>query len=132
MRRAALLQELSFAYSLGQYEPPHATQASVVQGRRDPRAESQLSDEAYAQLKGWTLHQKLMDEAAAGYTAFRRSVDDVVVEHADTLLLWTERVGDTESARRWAAIETGEPEHPDLDSLKRSLSELREVCVLAH
>ncbi len=129
MRRAALVQELSFAYGLGDYEPPGAAEARVIRGRQGRWSENQLSDEGRAVLGGWTLHEKLKDEAMAGYIDFRRSVEDVVVEHADTWLLWTERVGDTEGARRWAVIETGEPEHPDLDSLKRSLSELREVLV---
>ena len=130
MRRAALLHELSFVYSMGQYEipggsrdysPPHW----IPVGKREPNP----SDEVEAELMVWTLHDELVEEAVPRYMEFRRSIDEVTQRTADTLICWTGRTSNVDEATRWISLGKEEPLHPEFNTLTSALADLRNELV---
>ena len=66
MRRAALLQELSFVHDLGRYEWRGERRARYVTKPDLPPA-LPLTDDQEAWLEGLSLHEKLIKDAVTGY-----------------------------------------------------------------
>ena len=125
-RRAALQQELAFAYSMGEYEPDgKAVKGHVIPRRSDSKLTERLSGDQKATLESWSLHEKLIDEAVEGYQRFRKAMDRVAEQWFDTLIDWVERTRELRDAIGWLKEEQENPEQPDLSGVGMALEDLR-------
>lgn len=127
-RRAALLQELAYAYNLGQYEVPGAcgSPGGIQIYLPDHRDQRQLTDDNHVALSQlWNLHEPLLDEAIEGYTRFRQSIEAVARIHSGTFQLWTKRVANEKDAAKWIAHESDNPSDPEFAVLNGALSDLK-------
>ena len=124
MRRAALLHELSFVYSLGEYK---SQQSEPVQTstriRQTGDSRVPLSDDEKALLERWSLQEKLLDQAIAGYIQFRWAIELVARKHAETFLFWTERPRSLQDAMRWIRRDVVDA-LPDLAAVRGALADL--------
>ena len=128
MRRAALLQELSFVHDLGQYEWRGERRARYVTKPDLPPA-LPLTDDQEAWLEGLSLHEKLIKDAVTGYMEFRRGIDRVASANEDTLLLWRERTRSLNEAAAWHRLEVEDPEDSEFAPVNRTLMELKTELV---
>ena len=127
MRIAGLLHELSLVYGLGQAEVESAFHAQPKTRKQLQGAPLPLTDDLEARLKGWTLHEKLIDDAVQGYTRFRTAVERVAGNHSATFAPWTKRVQSVDNALRWARqVQEAEGQ---MAPGARALAELRGVLV---
>ena len=118
LRRAAVLEELSNAYGLGQpQEARRGTRQSPPLVVADPTLVTGLTKRALTadeedQLDRWTPPNWLIKAAAPGYQRFRKEVEATAGAHREMLdgivgINWT-----AEAARELAAPERGSGERP--------------------
>ncbi len=128
MRRAALLQELSFVHDLGQYESRGVLRARVATKPEIAQAPP-LTDDQEAWLEVVSLHEKLIKDAIKGYMEFRRGIDRVASANEDTLLLWRERTQSLNEAAAWHRLEVEDPADPEFVPVNRTLMDLKQELV---
>ena len=89
-RRAALIDELTLAFSLGVREPPAGAlvrRVDIVPGLTPPERyirSRRLTDDEEYQLGQWTMPSRLISVALPGFMRFRKALEDVGEAHADT------------------------------------------------
>ena len=125
LRRAAVLEELSNAYGLGQQRegpegirPPQilVTVAPAISAGLPERRV--LTDDEQGQLDRWNPPKWLIDAGAPGYQLFRREVEATAGAHREMLdglvgINWT-----TEAARELAPAERASSERPGLSEIE--------------
>ncbi len=71
MRRAALLHELSFTYSLDEYKTQQSEPVQTwTRKRQTGDSRVPLPDDQKARFERWFLHEKLLGKAIPGYIQF--------------------------------------------------------------